>query len=299
MSASVPRAVVVTRPTEYEELLARHATRGQARFFLEQRGQTIEEVSARHEAFFAALKIVRGAVPEQWRRTSVARRELDRFLFEPQDIVVVLGQDGLVANVAKYLDGQLVIGLNPDRSRNVGILVPHAPEATSDLLSMAARGTCTVEERSMVCATLDDRQSLVAVNEIFIGHRTHQSARYHIEVGGQTERQSSSGLIVTTGTGATGWAKSINGQRAVSLDLPKPTDNRLAFFVREAFPSVASGVELVQGILAEGDSLGVVSRMDDDGVIFGDGIESDHLRFGWGRRVDIALAPKRLRLVSW
>lgn len=43
------------------------------------------------------------------------RGDLDRFLFEPDDIVLALGQDGLVANVAKYLDGQPVIGSNPSR----------------------------------------------------------------------------------------------------------------------------------------------------------------------------------------
>lgn len=31
-----------------------------------------------------------------------------------QDIVVVIGQDGLVANTLKYLDGQPVIAINPD-----------------------------------------------------------------------------------------------------------------------------------------------------------------------------------------
>ena len=33
-----------------------------------------------------------------------------------EDIVVVVGQDGLVANTLKYLQGQPVIAVNPDRS---------------------------------------------------------------------------------------------------------------------------------------------------------------------------------------
>ena len=49
------RAVVVTRPTEYEGLLAEHATRQHARFFLSTRGQALEPVERRHALQTAAL----------------------------------------------------------------------------------------------------------------------------------------------------------------------------------------------------------------------------------------------------
>ena len=41
----VPRGVLVERPSEYDELLARHATHEQVRFFLRQRGRSLEEVN--------------------------------------------------------------------------------------------------------------------------------------------------------------------------------------------------------------------------------------------------------------
>jgi len=37
--------------------------------------------------------------------------------------------------------------------------------------------------------------------------------------------------------------------------------------------------------------------MDDDGTIFGDGIEDDRLEFGFGVRVEVGVAPQRLHLV--
>src|SRR3712207_4800325 len=118
-----PRAVLVERPSEYHELLARHATHDQVRFFLETRGRDLEAVLERHAALQHAHRHVLGAVPPDWRTATTTRDELDRFLFEPDDVVVVLGQDGLVANVAKYLDGQPVIGLNPDPAAIPGVLV--------------------------------------------------------------------------------------------------------------------------------------------------------------------------------
>jgi hypothetical protein len=292
-----PRCVLVRRPTEYDELLARHGTREQLRFFLAERGRTLEEVIERHERVAAALRGVLGAIPHDWRRATLARSELDRFLFADDDVVVVAGQDGLVANVAKYLAGQPVIGLNPEPERWPGVLVPHPPDAAADLLRDVGAGRAALEERTMVEARLDDGQRLLALNEVFLGHISHQSARYALEVGGDRERQSSSGVIVSTGTGATGWAASIARERRSPLALPRPADPALAFFVREAWPSAATGTRLTDGLLSDGAVLRLQSEMGEGGVVFGDGIESDRLALDWGRRIHVTVARERLRLV--
>jgi len=289
-----PRCVLVQRPTEYEELLARHGTREQLRFFLSERGRTLEELAERHERMAAALRGVLGAIPHDWRRATVERAELDRFLFADDDVIVALGQDGLVANVAKYLNGQPVIGLNLEP----GPLVPHPPAAAPDLLRDVAAGRATLGERTMVEARLDDGQRLLALNEVFLGHVSHQSARYALEIAGERERQSSSGVIVTTGTGATGWAASIARERHSPLALPRPSDPALAFYVREAWPSTATGTALTEGLLRDGAVLRLQSEMGEGGVVFGDGIEGDRLPLDWGRRVHVAVARERLRLVA-
>jgi NAD kinase len=296
-AAGIPRVVLVTRPSDYDTLLARHGTREQARFFLETRGQSIEDVHARHRCFEAALARVSQAIPVKWRRSRIDRADLCRFVFEPGDIVVAVGQDGLVANVAKYLSGQLVVGVNPDPGRHDGVLAPHRPERAAALVQAAVSGRCEIEARTMVEARLDDGQRLLALNEVFAGHRTHQSARYRILFGGRAELQSSSGVIIATGTGATGWARSIRRSRRTDVALPWPAEPRLSFFVREAFPSVATGTEVTEGIVGEGDALEVVSEMNEGGVLFGDGIEEDRLDFPWGMRATVRVAEERLQLV--
>jgi NAD kinase len=298
MSESNHRVVVVSRPTEYQALLARHATHGQASFFLSTRGQQIEVVEERHHLFEAAMARVLGAIPRRWRRARVVRDDLDRFLFEPDDIVIVVGQDGLVANTAKYLHGQVVMGLNSDPSRYDGVLVRHEPAAAADLLADLVGNRSVLEHRTMVEAVLDGGQRLVALNELFIGHQSHQSALYELACSGQVERQSSSGMIICTGTGATGWALSINRSRGLPVDLPGAEEEALAFFVREAFPSVASCVDLTEGVLASAESLQVISRMNSGGVVFGDGIEDDRLEFSWGRRVEVGISSDQLCLLA-
>jgi hypothetical protein len=293
-----PRVVLVHRATELEELLARHGTRGQAEFFLTTRGRAIAPVDERHALQHDALSAVTRAIPLDWRRGSVERADLARFSFAPGDVVVVVGQDGLVANVAKYLHDQPVIGINPDVERNPGVLVPDAPGSAAELLAVAAAGEPSrIHQRTMVEIRSDDGQSLRALNEIFVGPATHQTARYALhQPGGGDEHQASSGLIVSTGTGATGWCRSIWLEHHSRLELPAPGDPRLAWFVREAWPSPATGTTLTEGILGDRESL-VLDVECDTTVAFGDGIESDFLTLTWGQRVTVGVAAQSLHLV--
>ncbi|MGN7125328.1 hypothetical protein [Methylorubrum thiocyanatum] len=296
MAALTPRAVFVTRETDYELLIARHATRGQARFFLESRGEGLAQVEARHERFHAVLTRARAAVPGEWRQALVRRADLDRFLFGPDDVVVAVGQDGLIANVAKYLGAQPVIGVNPAPDLYDGVLARNPVERLPRLLPASVAGDVALERRTMVEAVIDGTERLFALNEIFVGHRSHQSARYQIEAGTASEDQSSSGLIVASGTGATGWARSIS--EATGLDLSLAPDERaVGYWVREPFPSVATATRLRAGKLTDAD-LVVTSRMNEGGVVFADGIEQDFLGFGWGRQVRIAPADRALHLVT-
>lgn len=292
-----PRAVVVHRRSEYEELVARHATRDQAAFFLRTRDRDIAEVEQRHEALARARAVVSAAIPMHWRRAEVERSELDRFVFGPEDVVVAVGQDGLVANVAKYLDGQPVVGVDPERGRNPGVLVPHAPQQVVDVLAGVERDDRPVQERTMVQARTDDGQELSALNEVFVGDPGHQSARYVLRAGDRVERHSSSGILVGTGTGATGWLRSAWEERRSGLVMPGPTDPGLCWFVREAWPSPATGNEVTEGLVGVDASL-VVTVESDALVCFGDGIEADALSVSFGQRLTVGLAPRRLRLVA-
>jgi hypothetical protein len=288
----------VTRPTEIEALVLRYGTLEQARFILESQGRAIGDVAARHALVKAARATVASALPNAWRRVHLGRSELDRFVFEDGDVVVPIGQDGLVANVAKYLTGQPVIGVNPDPSSYEGVLVQHRAETVRAIVEAVLRDRANVAERTMVVANFDDGQRIVALNEIFVGHESHQSARYELTIDGASERQSSSGIIVASGTGSTGWARSIERERAEKIPLPSPGDQRLAYFVREAFPGSGFAVAHTTGVLDRPRELVVRSEMNEGGVVFGDGIEDDRIDFSWGVRATIGVAPEKLRLVA-
>lgn len=306
---TTPRVVLVRRRTELEDLLDRHGTRGQAEFFLRTRGRRLDDVQAAHDALADALSTVLRAVPSPWSRAEVERADLDRFLFGPGDVVVVVGRDGLVANAAKYLVDQPVVGVDPEPGRNPGVLVPFSSAGAAALLialedpegddrrvhALVTRDLTTVRART------DDGQELTALNEIFVGHPSHQSARYLLDPGlgvrSRAERQSSSGVVVSTGTGATGWSASITADRGPGA-VPEPTDPLLAWAVREAWPSPLTGRELTQGTLdVDGPPLRLIVESDEL-VVFGDGMEGDRLRIGWGQEVVVSVGPRALRLVA-
>lgn len=296
----LPRIVLVTRKTPVELLLEQHGTLAQARFYLESRAQKLDEYEEIHERVQAALAQVVAAIPPDQRRTRVERSDLDRFLFAPDDVVVIVGQDGLVPNVARFLHGQLAAGINPDAERYDGVLCPHAPRASGALLDWVRRGAgpgYRVERRVMALAEREDGQRLRALNEVFVGHRSHQSARYRIRAGDEEERQSSSGVICATGTGSTGWVRSIVEQRGLEIRLPAPEQPRLAWFVREPFPSVYTGADLDFGFVEADERLLLYSEMGEGGVVFADGIEADRLEFLSGQTVSVAVARDRLNLV--
>ncbi|MEV6748188.1 hypothetical protein AB0N21_27990 [Streptomyces sp. NPDC051080] len=293
-----PRAVLVHRTTEYEELLARHGTHGQAAFFLSSRGRSIDEVARRHGQTRQALADVAAAVPLQWRQSRVERADLDRFLFGPEDVVVVVGQDGLVANAAKYLSGQPVVGIDTDPGRNPGVLVRHRPRDAAALLRAAASPGGTADELTMVEAVSDDTQRLLALNEIYLGPPGHQTARYRLgpdAPDAPVEPQASSGVLVGTGTGATGWIRSLWQERHSELRLPAPTDPRLLWFVREAWPSPATGTSQVAGELGRQEGLRLTVESDRL-VVFGDGMETDALELTWGQTVRLGISAISLRL---
>jgi len=86
-------------------------------------------------------------------------------------------------------------------------------------------------------------------------------------------------------------------ERGAAVPLPHPTDTRLLWFVREAWPSPATGTSLVSGELSAAASLHLTVESERL-VAFGDGMEADALELTWGQSVRVGVAGTSLRLVG-
>jgi len=303
------KVIMVTRKTRLEDLIAKYLTAAQARFYVEHLGADFSDYQREHDIYWRQRHHA-GQALAQWGRYQIIDRSfLPNFIFGPSDIVVALGQDGLVANTMKYLDGHPLIGVNPDTARYDGILLPFVTGDLTALLAEVAAERRPFKAVTMAKAALTDGQVLHAVNDLFIGARTHTSAIYEIAAGDRKETQSSSGLIVATGLGSTAWFKSIvtgslaiagafGSERAATPYAPSPWDSgELRFAVREPFPSRTSQTNLVCGRVTASERLRLRSLMPENGVIFSDGIEADRLDFNSGTEVQITVAQRQGRLV--
>jgi len=150
------------------------------------------------------------------------------------------------------------------------------------VLRASTVGAADLERGTMAEAHLDSGKCLLALNELSIGHRRHQSVRYVTEAISMRERQSSSVLIVTSGTGVTGWTCSIVESTANPLKLT-PEHRAIGFFPCEPFSSVSAGTALRSGKLID-QPLRIMLQMNEGSVIFTDGIEQDFLMFNRGRQ---------------
>jgi NAD kinase len=304
MSGADHKTVLITRRTRLEELVARFHTAAQAKFYVEHLGADFEDYEREHQAYTAARAAVVEAIERVSRLQVIERGFLPTFLFGPQDLVVALGQDGVVAHTLKYLNGQFLIGVNPDPKRYDGVLLPFGVSDLTTVMGDVLRSRRPVKRVTMAQAALSDGQVLHAVNDLFIGPRSHTSARYEMSLGKAHEFQSSSGIIVSTGLGSTAWLKSIvtgSSQIAATFGAstkelhyePLPWDAEyLQFAVREPFPSVATQATLICGRTGKESPLVVRSLMPENGVIFSDGIESDFLEFNSGVTATVSVAER-------
>jgi len=306
------KIVIVTLKTRLEELIERFNTREQAKFYIEHVGLSFADYQREHDVYFKAVHRLRHDLEGVTAKMQVIDRWfLPNFVFTPHDLVVAVGRDGLVANTAKYLEGQPIVGVNPDPARYDGILVRFPVDRAKAGVLRVLEERATYDAVTMGEVVLNDSQRLLAFNDFYIGMRTHVSSRYSLTWHGQTERQSSSGIIVSTGAGSTGWLSSTQHMAyAVSRLLlhdqaPQPPmlrldwdDPRLVFVVREPFLSKASGVRLTAGVLEDSEEMWIESHMPDGGIIYSDGVDTDVLAFNSGTVATIRAADRQALLVA-
>ena len=304
------KIVLIVRATRLGELVARFNTVQQAKFYIEHLGADFGDYLEEQRHYSAATEEVEAVLRALARLQRVDRQYLSNFIFGADDIVVVLGQDGLVANTLKYLDGQHVLGVNPDPKRWDGVLLPFKPADLAKIVREEIAHRRPVKRVTMAKAQLNTGAVLYAENDLFIGPRSHISARYALKVGKREEHQSSSGIIVSTGMGSTGWLKSLYAgwagaavsfgvkppERALNAAFPWDADF-LHYFVREPFPSRITGASLVAGRIPQQAPISIVSEMAENGVIFSDGIENDFLEFNAGTQATIGVAERQGFLV--
>lgn len=341
MGVQLPVIAVVTRKTRMQSLKKRWVTSGALRFRMQQatdleverraksfrkKGETlteqqlaqieeeVEDLADEDEfadediVYQQQLKEILLDIDLGFPIRTIDRSQLATFDFGRCVAVVVVGQDGLVANTAKYVGDLPIVGVNPDPQRNDGILLPFEPGQARRALQRVLDEQFQTRAITLAEVNTNDGQRMLAFNDFFLGCRSHTSARYTLQNGGASESQSSSGLIVSTGAGSTGWFSSLLNmtqgiaqflghevEKNIQLDWE---DRKLLWAVREPFQSKHSRAEQVAGFIEGDDELIIGSQITGNGVIFSDGIEEDFLEFNSGTIARFSVSEQSARLVT-
>jgi len=302
------RVIIIRDKTRLEQLIERFNSKAQAKFYIESSDGDFEFFELENNTFYESLSKIKESITGILKYKVINRSFLPTYIFTDKDLVLVIGQDGLVANTAKYVNGLPIVGINPDIERYDGILLKHSPLDLKGILKNVINDSFETKQVTMAKATLNDGQVLLAFNDFYIGADSHISSRYNIEFNGKKEQQSSSGIIISTGAGSTGWLSSIFNMTnkinehhnssisdcGITLDW---NDNKLVFVVREPFSSKMSQTNIGYGIITKNNKLKIESNMPTKGVIFSDGIETDFLNFNSGSIVEIGIADEKANLV--
>jgi NAD kinase len=303
---SVEYAIIVKNKTRLESLVERFNTKAQAKFYIEKLGGNFQDYENEHETFHNSLTALQTRLTKVIKYKILDRAFVPSFIFSEKNVIVVIGQDGLVANTAKYSKGIPIVAVNPDAERYDGVLLPFNTSNFIEGVEAVILNQYQSETKQFAEAKLNDGQRLLAFNDLFIGASSHVSARYKITYGSNTEEHSSSGLIVSTPAGSTGWLSSIMNMAygitntfGGNQQLKRPVfkENELIFAVREPFKSIRTQTGITLGSIKQKSHLKIESLMPANGVIFSDGIETDFLSFNSGAIATIGIAPETAKLV--
>jgi NAD kinase len=301
------RFIIVTRASRAQAIRRAFASESLARYRMAEVGEDYDAYGLEEKKVAEAVRRIRMVTEELGPTLELERTLLPGTPLLEHDTILTIGQDGLVANTLKYAGRRPVLGINPDPEAYEGTLLAFSPETACQFLLGKQEGF-QIKELTLAVCQLSSGVTLRAANDIFVGRRDHASALYRIGHKGREEDQSSSGIIVSTAMGASGWQRSIlqgmNETRAALDHGAKRLQWKrfgwehpsLRFWVREPWPSVRTQATLTTGKVGGTSPLEVISAMGKGGCIFSDGMQEDAVDFPAGVRAEIGPAKEKARL---
>lgn len=305
------RYILISRRPRASTIRDTYASARLASFIMAEKGESYSVYAEEEEKVKVAIARIKSVASELGPVLEIERHLLPTTPLGRNDVLIAIGQDGLVANTLRYSASIPIIGVNPDAASYEGALLPFDVAAAIQYLkNRPARETW--EEITLAEGTFSNGAKISAANDIFIGKSDHSSALYKIRHIGEEEHHSSSGIIVSTPMGATGWQRSVvEGslrihsaitdtpfQQADGSSPPRRNDESLRFWVREPWPSIKSQSALVAGTITGHAPLLVTSEMGEGGIVFADGMQADSFPFPAGESFQIAPAATKGRLVT-
>ncbi|MDZ4834057.1 MAG: NAD(+)/NADH kinase [Candidatus Melainabacteria bacterium] len=196
----------------------------------------------------------------------VAREPGEHFDVGDEELIVTVGGDGTFLDASHSVRGKVpMLGVNSAPNSSFGHFCLTDRSGFADVLDSILSGVrkpfpLLRLQLSIDCEAVD----VPVLNEILVSHSCPAgTARYKLEVGGATAEHKSSGLIVSTPSGSTGFMRSAGGPIA---DI---TDQTFAWWVDKPFRTPSERFPLRGGEVS--DNRMVVTSGMFEGQIYIDG----------------------------
>lgn len=237
----------------------------------------LDKVRASHEENVRSRERVRGVLRKAG-VVVVEPRRLRRIPDGRYDLVVVVGGDGTVLDVARHVGVTPVLAVNSSPSTSVGHFCRTTSEAFEGVLAAVLGGAEAPIPLTRIRIVVDDvPHPDPALNDVLVAHRVPAAtSRYILHVGSASEEQKSSGVWVSTAAGSSGAIRSAGGEW---MDL---SDARLQYLVREPFSQStprARPYALIRGFVGR-EGIAFTSRMVAGGLYLDGRRVAVPLRFG-------------------
>ncbi len=214
-------------------------------------------------------------------------------------LVIILGGDGYFSYVSHYIDDQLVIGVKADPKKSSAVLYELDVDDFINFYPMLLQGNFTIANWTRLRAVINAKPiKELSLSDIFVGARLSvDMSRYVIYYKGVQEEQKTSGILVSTGTGSTGWWKKLNLTQQRRMGTFARTSRTARFVVRDEPSSRLSGYKIVSGKIKPDEVLKIRSLVD-DGVVSPDSYSSLMYPFPAGDTVEISISDNPLRVIT-
>ena len=292
---NISNIVIVPKMSKYElDMYIYKLTPGELLVKYKQEGVDEKRILESHERQKQSLKELKRFFGE---KQFVPRDELTREIAAKADMVIALGGDNHFQYVSHFLDNSgLIMGINSDPLRSEGNLIYLTTSDFENVLKKMQQGDFYMERWTRLEVQLNGEVLELATSELFLGEKERKYMSRHIlTIRERTEEQKSSGLLVATGAGSTGWYDSACRYLYPDGNWFSGTAGIARFLVTEPFHGKLSGYSVLEGVLEAGDELIVRSLNDSAGILSIDSLEE--YEFNRGASASIQISDKPLRVV--
>lgn len=147
------------------------------------------------------------------------------------DLIVTLGGDGTLLRASQHVVATPMLGINVDPQAKEGYLLQCGVGNYLQYLQRIVKKMYRVRSLArLACFVNAKKISSLALNEFYVGHSSsHQLSHYLLHIGSWREQQKSSGILVSTAAGSTGWARAAGGRKLPLFS------QKIQFVVREPY----------------------------------------------------------------